>query len=204
MLLEGEVPSGPVSSDTASGGSEGSSDPGCTPDEGKIQEGLKKTTDALIKGPTSATNVATSLASLRPDWRTNVQHQLPPLLRAGVNNEVNGTPEGGLASVGSYTQAILDGVAGGQEFADGLNLDCSPKGPGGGATGGSFGDPHLRTLDGRAYNLQVVGELVLVRDTAHGLEGAAAVGQGTREHLAGGLDGVPVERCPRGDPSRHR
>ena len=37
-----------------------------------------------------------------------------------------------------------------------------------GTTGASFGDPHLRTMDGRVYTFQAVGDYVLSRSTAPG------------------------------------
>ena len=42
--------------------------------------------------------------------------------------------------------------------------------PCGGACGGSNGDPHLKTIDGKRYDLQAAGEYVLLRSADDSME----------------------------------
>src|SRR5207253_10094231 len=45
-----------------------------------------------------------------------------------------------------------------------------PLGCSGGGCGSTNGDPHMRTIDGRAYDFQAAGEFTLVRSTRDDLE----------------------------------
>lgn len=126
-------------------------------------------------------------------------------------NALSRSTDNGTKTARSRVVTVLDdGMNVGQAINyrkeyDDAKQDCKKPKP----AGGGFGDPHLRTLDGLAYDMQSVGEFHLVRIPDHGVDIQARFspvsgffippGTGSEiSHLAFRLNGFEVELDKRG------